>query len=257
MTAAVAETMRVTEKQAGHLDVQALARVLCLTADHHLCAYIARSLTAPWLVIHAADAWHALRTAQTASLTAIIVDVDPSASVEAIALCQRMEASTACPIIALLDPTKPTLVDRVFAAGARDYCAKPLNVADLRYRLTRFTQHSNSPSAGVSARVQYQDLTIDLAQRQVWRNGELVPLTPTEWRLLHCLVTQAGLWVSSDVLLRQVWEGNFQPHPNSVPVYIQRLRHKIEADPACPQYILTSSGYGYQFPAPARRNGQW
>jgi two-component system KDP operon response regulator KdpE len=90
-------------------------------------------------------------------------------------------------------------------------------------------------------------LKIDFDRREVWVDGELVQLRPTEYRLLYHLVQNAGWVITHDQLLAKVWGYEYRDEPHYVRLYINYLRKKLEKDPSNPQYILTERGIGYRF----------
>ncbi len=85
-------------------------------------------------------------------------------------------------------------------------------------------------------------LTIDFGRHEVWVEGELVQLRPTEYRLLYHLVQNAGWVLTHDQILNKVWGYEYENEPHYVRLYINYLRKKIEVDPSNPQYILTERG---------------
>ena len=82
------------------------------------------------------------------------------------------------------------------------------------------------------------------------RDGRPVHLTPTEFRLLACLVRQRGRPVTHAELLREVWGPGYADETANLAVYIRYLREKLEETPASPQYICTEWGIGYRFTEP-------
>lgn len=80
-------------------------------------------------------------------------------------------------------------------------------------------------------------------------SGREADLTPTETKLLHCLMRNAGRVLARDVLINQVWDYDYEGNNNTVDVYIRRLRQKVESDPNDPRYIRTVRGAGYVFQA--------
>ena len=86
-----------------------------------------------------------------------------------------------------------------------------------------------------------------IASGEIWLEGKLVKLRPTEYRLLFHLVQNAGWVVSHDQLLQKVWGYEYRDEPHYVRLYINYLRQKLEKDPADPKYILTERGVGYRF----------
>lgn len=80
----------------------------------------------------------------------------------------------------------------------------------------------------------------------MYRDGQAVRLTPTQWRLLEVLTKQAGRVVSNRQLLREVWGPSHGDHHHYLRIYVMQLRQKLELDPTQPQLLLTEPGVGYR-----------
>ena len=93
------------------------------------------------------------------------------------------------------------------------------------------------------------ELEVDLLRRRVTLRGAEVKLTPIEYKLLTTLVHHAGKVVTHPQLLREVWGPGHEAQPHYVRVYMAHLRHKLEAEPARPRYLLTEPGVGYRLAA--------
>lgn len=132
--------------------------------------------------------------------------------------------------------------------GADDYITKPFSPRELVSRVRAVLRRVQIAS-GVSDDVITVDerLKIDFNRREVWVEGELVSLRPTEYRLLYHLVKNAGWVLSHEQILSKVWGYEYQDEPHYVRLYINYLRKKIEEDPSNPKYILTERGVGYRF----------
>lgn len=132
--------------------------------------------------------------------------------------------------------------------GADDYITKPFSPRELVSRVRavlRRTESATSPTHGL---IEVDErLKIDFDRREVWVDGQLVKLRPTEYRLLYHLVQNAGWVLSHDQLLTKVWGYEYRDEPHYVRLYINYLRSKLEKDPANPKYILTERGVGYRF----------
>ena len=139
--------------------------------------------------------------------------------------------------------------DKVAAldAGADDYLTKPFGVEELLARLRVALRHAarlagNAPGAVFRTGA----LEVDLAAHRVFVEGKDVHLTPTEFKLLALLVRHAGKVVTQRQLLTEVWGPGAVGSPHYLRVQMHGLRHKLEAEPARPRYLVTEPGVGYR-----------
>lgn len=140
--------------------------------------------------------------------------------------------------------------DRVrgLEGGADDYITKPFSPRELVSRIKAVLRRTEGATGSTHGILEIDKrLKIDFDRREIWLEGKLVKLRPTEYRLLYHLVQNAGWVVSHDQLLQKVWGYEYRDEPHYVRLYINYLREKLEKDPANPVYILTERGVGYRF----------
>ena len=132
--------------------------------------------------------------------------------------------------------------------GADDYVTKPFSPRELVSRVRAVLRRSEISSDSAHGIIEVDErLKIDFDRHEIWVDGKLVSLRPTEYRLLYYLVQNAGWVVTHDQILTNVWGYEYQDQPHYVRLYINYLRQKLELDAANPKYILTERGTGYRF----------
>lgn len=199
----------------------------------------------------AADGGAAIATWDAGGIDLVVLDL-MLPDMDGLSVCRHVRASGAyVPILMLTARSSES--DRVLGLdlGADDYLAKPFSVAELRARINalfrRVDALSESQASTRASTLVQDDLVIDPARRKVEVAGHQVELTAREFDLLHHFASHPGLVFTRAQLLDQVWGYTYEGYAHTVNTHINRLRAKIERDPARPRYIQTVWGVGYRF----------
>ncbi|WP_147535193.1 response regulator transcription factor [Bacillus marasmi] len=131
--------------------------------------------------------------------------------------------------------------------GADDYITKPFSLRELLARIRCVLRRVGDNSAASNDTIERGEITISVPQYRVWKNGEEITMTPTEFKLLLTLAEKPGVVYSRLQLLKAALEDELLNVERTVDAHISRLRKKIEDDPANPKYIHTVYGFGYRF----------
>ena len=192
------------------------------------------------------DGEEAVDKARTGQFDLIILDL-MMPKIDGLQACMKIREFSNVPVIMLT--AKGEDADKIigFECGADDYITKPFNILELKARIRALLRR-----AGAAAQQQREAdrlsrgaITLDLAARAAWRDGERVELTAKEFDLMVLLMQNPGRVYSRENLLNLVWGYEYIGDYRTVDVHIRRLREKLEPDPANPEHILTKWGVGY------------
>ncbi len=200
-------------------------------------------------VVAALSGAEALRKAYESRPDLVILDI-MMPHMDGWTTCRRLREIADMPIIMLTAKGDESDIVRGLDLGADDYITKPCSSEELKARIRALLRRVQSTEK-TEWQATYDDgwLMIDLSRQQVNVNGEPVDLTPTEFRLLSCLVQRNGQVVPHRELLTEVWGPEYSDQVSYLSVYVRYLRQKIEQNPSQPAYILTKWGMGYRFAA--------
>ena len=224
-------------------------KILLVEDDPAVARSLSEGLAQEGFVVdHVSNGTDALRNLATTRPQLIILDVRlPDGS--GFDYCRRMrEMKVRQPIIMLTARREET--DKVIGLemGADDYVTKPYSLAELVSRIRAHLRRAYGDLSSAEANTLYAgDLVIDRGRAQVWRGERLIPLTPTEFRLLVYMAQNAGQVLSRSQILDAAWGYDSDVESErTINVHIRRLREKVAVEPSNPTLLLTVPGVGYR-----------
>ncbi|MDB5848086.1 MAG: DNA-binding response regulator [Rhodoferax sp.] len=230
-------------------------RVLIVEDDAHIADLLRMHLQDEgYAVVHAADGHAGVRELERGAWDALVLDL-MLPGVDGLEICRRARAMARyTPII--ITSARSSEVHRILGLelGADDYLAKPFSVLELVARVRALLRRTEAMARNArieSGRLTFDRLCIDPLPREVTMDGKPIELTPREFDLLYFFARHPGRVFSRLDLLNQVWGYQHDGYEHTVNTHINRLRMKVEDDPAAPSRILTVWGRGYKLAAPA------
>jgi DNA-binding response OmpR family regulator len=200
----------------------------------------------------AADGESGLQRALTRDYALVILDL-MLPGLDGLAVCKRLREKNALVPVLMLT-AKAEELDKVLGLelGADDYLTKPFSVRELVARVKallrrREAEHESATKQSAQEELAFADLKIHLGKRKVTLAGRALELTAKEFDLLALFASHPGRAYSRSALLDLVWGHQYEGYEHTVNSHINRLRSKIEKDPAQPKYIQTVWGVGYRF----------
>ena len=167
-----------------------------------------------------------------------------------IEVARRLREWSDVPVIVISARGQESDKIKALDGGADDYLTKPFGAGELLARMRVAMRHRAMRKSGAKEPVFLAGgLKIDFVKRQVFLNEDEIHLTPIEYKILSLLAGNAGLVLTHGQILKEVWGPNFIHQTQYLRVYMTQLRHKIEADPARPRFLINEPGVGYRFRA--------
>ncbi|QRQ85913.1 response regulator [Cupriavidus oxalaticus] len=227
--------------------MKSAARLLVVEDDADIRRFVCTSLEAEgFSVFEAETATRALIEAASRQPELFIVDLGLPDR-DGRELIAELRGWTLAPIIVLSARDREEEKVAALDAGADDYLVKPFGVPELLARVRAQLRRSAVVAGADHAKVvSFGEVTVDLAHREVTRQGELIRLTPIEYRLLAALIKGHGRVLTHRRLLVEVWGPNAVERAHYLRIYMGNLRQKLEVDPAKPRHLLTELGVGYR-----------
>jgi DNA-binding response OmpR family regulator len=217
-------------------------RILLVEDDPRIANFVAKGLREQaYAVDVSSNGEDALYQASISTYDLAVLDVMIPAP-DGFEVCRRLRQSgLRFPILMLT--ARDATDDRVHGldTGADDYLTKPFEFRELLARLRALLRRSGELRPN---RIQIEDLTLDPAAQTAARGGKQIPLTTKEYALLEYLARNAGRVVGREEISEHVWDESFDPFTNTIEVYVNRLRRKID-EPSAKPLIHTRRGAGY------------
>jgi DNA-binding response OmpR family regulator len=166
--------------------------------------------------------------------------------IDGLELCRAIRSRSDLPIVMLTARGEET--DRIVGLelGADDYLTKPFSPRELAVRVRNLLRRTRNPSAAIERAIEFGDVEIDAATRDVRKGGTPLKLTLKEFDLLAFLASHPRRVFTRDQLMDEVWGYRSELDTGTVTVHIRRLREKIEDEPARPRHLETVWGIGYR-----------
>jgi two-component system OmpR family response regulator len=197
----------------------------------------------------AATGAQALSMAMPGGFDMIVLDV-MLPDLEGIEVCHQLRAAgTATPVLFLT--ARDTSGDKLAGlAVGDDYVTKPFSIDELVARIRAVLRRTMPDGSDADGRLRFADLVMDDETHEVWRAGELIELTATEFNLLRYLLVNARRVVSKSEILNAVWDYDFEGDANIVETYISYLRKKIDRFDPPLVHTIRRVGYSLREPRP-------
>ncbi len=203
----------------------------------------------------APDGEQGITLAQRINPELIILDI-MLPGIDGVEVCKRLRSNpTTRDIPILMLTAKDEVHDRIIGleAGADDYLTKPFNFDELLARMRAILRRQSRAKTiqtvetgeDNSQILQFADLRLNMATREVTRGGRLIELTATEYNLLHLFMSHPRQVLDRQTILNRVWGYDFLGETNIIEVYVRYLREKIEDSPSTPRLIQTIRSVGY------------
>ena len=224
-----------------------LGPILIVEDDRNIATLVDTYLaTAGFTSILAHDGRTGLRLARSSAPALVILDLSLP-RLDGTELCRELRKESTVPILMLT--ARAEEVDRIvgFSLGADDYVVKPFSPRELVERVKAILRRVAPDGAMSTQPLRHGMLILEPDKHKVTHDGKPLALTPSEYKLLHALMSQPGRVFSREELLSRLYSHGESVIDRVIDVHIGKLRHKIEPDPSQPCYITTVHGVGYRF----------
>jgi two-component system, OmpR family, phosphate regulon response regulator PhoB len=221
--------------------------ILLVEDEDDLASIVEYHLTkAGYTVLRAANGQNALDILESTEVSLVLLDL-MLPDMSGVDICRHIRSHTSIQNLPVIMVTaKGEEIDRVigFEVGADDYVVKPFSSRELVLRIKSLLRRQTGLEGNTTTVIEYAIFKVDRAAHRVWIDGEEVPLTALEFKLLVVLLKRKGLVQTRERLLEDVWEMDPKMNTRTVDKHVQRLRQKIKVGA---DYIETIRGVGYRF----------
>jgi two-component system KDP operon response regulator KdpE len=220
--------------------------ILVVEDDSKMQRLLASQLTMRGYCVRiASTGQEALMTAGDKLPDIVLLDISLP-EIDGLEVCRRLREWSDVPIILVTASDTPHTKVAALEMGGDDYLTKPFHMGELIARIRAVLRRTAAGKPATPGPILWDDISLDMAKREVRRNGLPLHLTKIEYELLRELVTNADRALTYDYLLNSVW-GQGYDDVRPVHVHICNLRRKLEPGPAGPRRILAIPGIGYRF----------
>ncbi|QLE78876.1 response regulator transcription factor [Francisella sp. Scap27] len=157
-------------------------------------------------------------------------------------ILRKQQVTTPVIVLSALDSTENKIAG--LTAGSDDYLTKPFSIDELMIRVNILHNRTKQLSQPTTHKITCNDIVLDELAHEVHRNGILIPLQQREYKVLHLLLKHQNEVISKNMILKEVWDYDFDPQTNVVEVHISRLRNKLTENGGFDP-IKTVRGFGY------------
>ncbi|MBO3444419.1 response regulator transcription factor [Clostridium sp. CCUG 7971] len=229
------------------MDIKPL--ILIVEDDKPICKFIKVSLEA--------QGYKCIETSSGNTAVSLVFSMNPEIIIldlglpdmDGVEIIEKIRDRTKAKIIVVSARERERDKVEALDSGADDYLTKPFSVSELlariRVGLRNFNKNNNAQDNPVSS-FELRDLKIDFDKRRVSVRGEIIHLTPIEYKLLELMSKYPGKVLTHKFIINEVWGGYCESETKSLRVFMASIRRKIEKNPAQPEYIITEIGVGYR-----------
>ena len=221
-------------------------RILIVDDEPQIRRFLKASLSAhDYVVVEAEDGKNAIRAATVEKPDLIVLDLGLP-DLDGQDVISEVRGWSDVPIIVLSirsdETDKVTALDR----GANDYVTKPFGMGELLARIRANLRQKRDDDSPASTELEAGLIKVDVAKRQVTKDGRAVRLSKKEFEILKFLMTHKDVVVTHQQVLSEVWGPAYAEETQYLRVYVGQLRQKLEAEPSDPALIVTEPGVGYR-----------